>query len=116
MKKQVNFLVKIKNKVFDLILKFIFKVKSNWQDERMNFVIGFCETRFSYATFWINGREQFQYANTFEELEFYLRYFEKKHHFPKVSRFMFLKMWSSRKAIRFQNGDVRLEILTYWHF
>ena len=102
--------------LFEALRLVLLRFKKFLHDERMKFTVGLTAERFSHAEFYINGRKDIRAAQSFSELEMLTKHFCKVHHLKTVDTFMLLRMWCSRKLIRFNSENVRLEIVTYWHF
>jgi hypothetical protein len=92
------------------------RIRKFIQDERLNFVIGLTKERFSHAEFYVNGRKDIRVAKSFAEMQILANHFCQAHHLKRVDSFLFLRMWTSRRLIRFTSDSVRVEIVTYWFF
>lgn len=103
-------------KVREIWTLFVTKLQQEWQEIRMQYVLGLSRERFAWAEFYINGRKDIRTAKSFEEVQQMVRHFEKQYHFRHLSDWMLLRMWCSRRTFQIKSKDVRVDVLTFWHF
>jgi hypothetical protein len=106
----------ITGKLSGLWIQIVTRLQLEWQEIRMQYVLGLSKERFAWAEFYINGRKDIRKAKSFDEVLQMVRHFEKQYHFRKLSDFMLLRMWCSRRTFQIKSNDVRIDVLTFWHF
>lgn len=116
MKKYAVLSTDAKIKDFGIVSRVWVRVQRFFHEQRMEFVIGLTKERFAFAMFYVNGRADLKQAKDFGDLQSMVRHYCELYHLKNVSDFMLLKMWCSRKLIKFSSNDIRIEIVTYWHF
>lgn len=106
----------ITGKLSGLWTLLVTKLLQQYHEMRMGYILGLSKERFAWAEFYINGRKDIRMAKTFGEVQDMVRHFEKQYHFRHLSDFMLLRMWCSRRTFQIKSKDVRIDVLTFWHF
>lgn len=106
----------ITGKLSGILTCIVTRLKLEWQEIRMQYVLGLSKERFAFAEFYINGRKDIRTAKSFKEVLDLVRHFEKQYHFRKLSDFMLLRMWCSRRTFQIKSKDVRIDVMTFWYF
>jgi hypothetical protein len=106
----------ITGKLSGLLKQIVTRLQLEWQEIRMQYVLGLSRERFAWAEFYINGRKDNRTAKSFDEVLKMVRHFEKMYHLKQLSEFMLLRMWCSRRTFQIKSKDVQIDVLTFWHF
>lgn len=91
-------------------------LQSFYHEQRLQFVVGLTRQRFAFAKVYVNGRCDSREPKTFEQLRDLLRLICARDKFPQVDEKTLLRMWCSRREIRFQVSGRVLSVVTYWNF